>query len=191
VSTDELVLRVAALKAIKDFTEAEYDKARGEMAAAMNPGDRLTARSPLDGSKLGAVSMTDPKVTSRVADQAALTDWLFEHYPATVTVGYEVSATDEELRRVLFEHAPHLLRKVRRVDPETVRELRANAVALGAPVGPGGEADVPGLVVESASPTVRCNSTDTALPAVMELIRAERMGIDGVIRRQLTPEEQA
>jgi hypothetical protein len=185
-----LVLRVAALKSVKDYVCDQYDDARAELDKAMNEGDRLTARSPLDGGKLGTVTKTEPKPSARVSDEQALVDWLAEHYPEALVVRYKVVASEEQLRRLLFEHAPELLSQYRRPDPEMVRELLANAANFGQPVGPSGEADVPGVVVETGPPVVRCNTTPQSLSAVLALIRAEQMGLDGVIRELASEVEQ-
>lgn len=193
MSDDDVILKVAALKAISAFTTERYNEARQEAAKVMQRGDRRIARSPLDEAKVGAVSMSDPKATARVSDLTAITDWLTENYPEHIHSGYEVNATDEQVMRVLFEHAPHMLRKVKRAKPEVLSDLTKTAAVVGKPVGPGGEMDIPGIVVERPDPVVSCKPDEaTALTAVMDLIRAERIGIDGTVRPELpASEEQA
>lgn len=192
MTNEDLVLRVAALKVISEFTTGQYNEARKEIAPTMERGDRLMARSPIDKAKIGAVSMTDPKPTVRVSDLAALTEWLTVNYPAVMKSTYEVCGTDEQVRRVLFEHAPDMLRQVTRIDPEQLKELKANALELGQPVGPGGEMDMPGLVVEVAEGVVTCKPDyATAMPAVRALMAAELLSLDGTVRRSITAEEPA
>lgn len=189
---DDLVLRVAALKVISEFTTGQYNEARKELTPTMGPGDRKIARSPIDNAKLGAVYMTDPKPTVRVSDLDALTAWLTENYPATMKATYEVCGSEEQVRRVLFEHAPDMLRKVVRIDPEQLKELKANALAMGQAVGPGGEMDMPGITVEVPDGVVTCKPDyDTAMPAVRALMSAELLSLDGTVRRALTTEESA
>lgn len=191
MSNEDLVLKVAALKVISEFTTGQYNEARKEIAGAMERGDRLMARSPIDKAKIGAVSMTDPKPTVRVSDLDALTSWLTENYPATIKTTYEVCGSEEQVRRVLFEHAPDMLRKVTRIDPEQLKELKANALELGQPVGPSGEADMPGLVVEVADGVVTCKPDyATAMPAVRALMAAELLSLDGTVRHALTTAEE-
>lgn len=177
----DLVTRVAILKVIADYTKSRYDELRAEAGDAMGQGDRTIARSPLDQSKLGAVYVTDPKPVCRVTDLAALTDWMCEHYPLLTDQGYEICGSDREVIDVLFEHAPHLLRQVRRIKADDMRELKAGAVALGQPMGPGGEADMPGIEVTTPPGVVTCKPTETAFQSVMDLHRANRLLLDGTV----------
>lgn len=178
---NELIQRVAILKAISAYTKARYDEARAEAGKVMGDGDRTIARSPLDNSKLGAVYVTDPDPVCRVTDQAALTEWMIEHYPLLTETGYEVCGSDREVIDVLFDHAPHLLRQVRRVKADDMRELRAGAVSLGYPMGPGGEADIPGIEVNRPDGVVACKPVDTAWSSVAALHRAGRLQLDGTV----------
>lgn len=188
---DEQVLKVAALKVVKEFTATRYDEAREEIAKLMTKGDRKTARSPLGDVKIGSVTLSDPKATASITDLDALTAWLKEHYPEHFVGGYEINATSEQLMRVLFEHAPELLRKVRRVDPKVLKELTTSAAALGSPVGPGGEADVPGITVETPAGVVSCTPDKVAaLPAIEELFRAGLLQLDGTVHAALPAAEE-
>lgn len=178
---NELIQRVAILKAISAYTKERYDEARAEAGKVMGEGDRTIARSPLDGSKLGAVYVTDPDPVCRITDQAALTEWMIERYPELTETGYEVCGSEREVIDVLFEHAPHLLRQIRRIKADDMRELRAGAVALGQPMGPGSEADMPGIVVDRPPGVVACKPVDTAWQSVADLHRAGRLQLDGTV----------
>ncbi len=178
---NELITRVAILKAISAYTKERYDEARAEAGKVMGQGDRTIARSPLDNSKLGAVYVNDPDRVCRITDQAALTEWMIEHYPLLTETGYEICGSDKEVIDVLFEHAPHLLRQIRRVKNDDMRELRAGAIALGAPMGPGGEADIPGIEVHTPDGVVACKPTETAWQSVADLYRAGRLQLDGTV----------
>lgn len=185
--TNELALKVAALKVFSDYAKTAYDKSREEIGRQMGRGDRLQVRSPLDESlKIGPISKSDPKPTARVEDLRVLTDWFIQNHPDLTGTGYEVAGTQTEVVAVLFEHAPHLLRRVREIKPDALSELRKASAALGQPIGPGGEADVPGLVVETPDPVVSCKpDPDMALPAVVELFRAGRLDLDATLRPAL------
>jgi hypothetical protein len=183
----DLFLRTAALKVISEFTAARYADARAEVAKTLNKGDRKTVRSPLGDVKVGQVWVTDPKPVCSITDRAALTDWLQAEYPAMTETGYEVIGSEAEIVAVLFEHAPHLLREVRRINPDQLRELKANCVALGQVVGPGGEADVPGLAVSEPDGVVTCKPDAAGFQAVMDLYRAGRLELDGTLRPELEP----
>lgn len=177
--TSELVLKVAALKVIKDHADAAYDAARVEISKAMERGDRLQAHcSTGDRLKLGAVYKTNPKPVADIVDGAALLSWFQEEYPEHVDVEYEVTATPDELVEVLFAHAPHLLRERQRVNPDVLRKLRTDSATFGKPIGPGAELDVPGVSVTTAPGVVGCKpEPETALPAVIELIRTGQLDL--------------
>lgn len=180
-NADEVIIRTAVLKVISDFTKTAYNDQRVASRLHLAEGDRKIARSPLDGSKLGAVYVTDPKPECHVTDPAALTEWMFEHYPELTETGYEIAGSDAEVIDVLFQHAPHLLRPYRRVRSDDMRELRGNAIALGAPIGPGSEADIPGLEVHHPEGVVTCKPDPGALRAVMDLHKAGRLQLDGTV----------
>lgn len=180
-ASEELVLRTAALKVISEFTRARYDEARAELGKELHRGDRLIARSPLDERKIGAVYMTEPKTECRVTDESALKAWMQERYPELCENAYEVIGSEAEVIAVLFEHAPHLLRHSRRVSSEALRELRAACVTLGAVVGPGNEADVPGLELHTPDGVVACRPADSSLQAVLDMHRAGVISLDGTV----------
>lgn len=180
--TNELALKVAALKVLSTYALAAYDEARNEIAETMGRGDRVQVRSPLDDVKIGPVWKTDPKPHAEVVDNRALLEWYQQHYPEKVGSTYVVSGTDAEVVDALFKFAPHLLSKTTAIKTEALRELRTNSVALGQPVGPSGEADVPGLVVRTPDPVVQCKpEPDTALPAVVQLVQEGRLDLHAAL----------
>lgn len=180
--SDDLMLKVAALKVISDFTKEKYDEARAEAAAVLRRGDRRQVYSPLDGSKIGPVSMSDPKVSSVLTDEAALTEWMRQRYPETIESGYKVIGSEAELVSVLFVHAPHLLKHMKRVKRDALMRIHADAVAVGQPIGPSGEADMPGIELQRADPVVSCRpDPDSSVLAVMELIHNQKMLLDGTV----------
>lgn len=178
-------LTVAALKVISDYTLKRYNEARAELAARMQRGDRMIARSPLGDVKVGTVSKTDPKPVARITDESAFTAWVQENYPDRMVYDFDVIGSDQEVKAVLFEHAPHLLRKVTKPDLEFVRGVRQDSLFVGAPVGPGGEAEVPGLAVDQPEGDVRCRPDEDGLAAVLELFRADRLTLESLVRPEL------
>ncbi len=183
--SEDVMLRAMALKVISAFTKEQYEQARVEAATLLGPGDRRMVRSPLGGAKLGPVIMSDPKPTAAITDMAALRDWMSEHYPEHVETDFEVVGSERAVIDVLFQHAPHLLGKRRQIKAEVVSELRKESAALGQPVGPGGEADVPGVTVTTAEGVVSCRPSEDALLAVLELVGAQRMLLDGTLRPEI------
>jgi len=176
---DALMLRAMALKVVSAFTGQQYDEARAEVAEALGAGDRVMVRSPLDGTKLGPVTASDPKPVASVVDDPALLAWTETTYPEHVESGYRIVGTDTEVKAVLFEHAPHLLGEYRRVKPDFVKQLRADSATFGQPIGPGGELDVPGVEVRTPSSVISCRPTEEALLAVMDMHRSGRLLLDG------------
>jgi hypothetical protein len=183
VSEDEAFLKVAALKVIKEFTASKYDEARTEAAQYQRPGDRKRVVSPLDGTRIGDVSTTDPSPRSLTTDEQAIADWMMEHnYRDNVETVYEVTGGPREIQSVLFTHAPHLLKRVKRVKRDALMRIHADTVAVGQPIGPSGEADMPGVTLEEQEAVVSCRpDPDSALLAVMELIQNRRLLLDGTI----------
>ncbi|MGW4128007.1 hypothetical protein [Amycolatopsis japonica] len=173
------VLLVAALRVLADYTRECYNAAKVDQAARMHRGDRLTARSPLEGGrKIAALSVTDPKPVTQIRDRAAFTAWVKKNYPDAVKRTRTISGSEDEVVKVLFAHAPHLLRREVAVDPEFEREIKQASAGLGAPLGPNGETDLPGVVVEAPDPQVRCTVEDDALAEVIHLFRVGRLSLD-------------
>jgi hypothetical protein len=184
--SDDTVLRVAALKVLKDYVTARYDEAREEMKARLNKGDRLTARSPLNDEKIGAVWLTDPERVASVVDPAALLSWVEMHYPEKVISPYRVTASEDQIRTLLFEHAPEWLAREQKVLPAFLAELLKLAVEVGAAVGPGGEMDVPGIAIKVRDGVVTCRpDKEKALPLVLELHQTGVLSLDGTVRREI------
>jgi len=183
---NDAVLRVAALKVLKDYVASAYDEAREELKGHLSRGDRLTARSPLNDEKIGAVWLTDPDRVATVIDPAALLSWVEMHYPEHVHQPYRVAASDEQIRSLLFEQKPEWLIREEKVAPVFVKELLTLAAKTGEPVGPGGEMDVPGIAIKTREGVVSFRADpDNALPLVLELHQAGVLGLDGTIRREI------
>jgi hypothetical protein len=180
-SNDELAVRVAALKVISDLTSECYNEARAELGKRMQRGDRLMARSPLDGApKIGAVTLSDPKTVAQISDARAFGAWVAENYPDRMERDYEIVGSHQEVAAVLFENAPHLLRPVVKPDPELVKQVRQDSAKLGCPIGPSGEADVPGVVVSTPDGVVACKPDPDALAAVIDLFRADKLTLESL-----------
>lgn len=186
-ANDELdpAVPVAVLKILSEHTGQRYDEARADAARTMAQGDRRIVRSPLDGAKLGAVYMTDPSPKTVITDRALLTDWFEQHYPDLMEIGYEIAGSESEVVEVLFVHAQHLLRPVRRITGAALSALRKESASLGQVIGPGGEADVPGVEIEHSDGVVGCRPDPAALAAVQKLFAAGRLTLDGTLRPAL------
>lgn len=185
--SDELMQEVAALKVISEFTKERYDEARARADLAMKSGDRRQVYSPIDGkTHIGAVSKSKPEPKAIITDRAALTEWLSSRYPNMVESGTAVNASDREILDLVFRHAPHLLKHTKSVKKDALVQLQKDAVRIGVPVGPGGEADMPGLTVEMRDPVVSClPDKESGLLAVMEMVHNGRMYLDGTLPKEI------
>lgn len=182
----DAVLRVAALKVLKDYVTAAYDEAREEMKTRLSKGDRLTARSPLNDEKIGAVWLTDPERVASVADPAALLSWVEMHYPEKVHRPYRVVASEAQIETLLFQERPEWLVREEKVLPAFVAELLKLAAQVGEAVGPGGEMGVPGIAVKVREGVVTCRpDKDKALPLVLELHQSGVLSLDGTVRVEI------
>lgn len=186
MSNEQLALRVAILKVLTDFTAQLYKEVRAEIAPVMARGDRLMARSPLDANtKLGAVTLTDPKPVARVTDRAAFEAWVTENYPGSIERDYEIIGSHQEVAAVLWENAPQLLKPIKKVDPGLEAQIRTDSQKLGAPIGPNGEADVAGVSMFTPEAMVTCKMGDNALANVIDLFRSNKMTFDSVVFPEL------
>ncbi len=183
---NDTVLKVAALKVLADYVKARYDEARAEMKDQLSKGDRLTARSPISDEKIGAVWLTDPERTASVVDPAALLSWVEMHYPEQVRERYHITASDEQIRTLLFEQKPEWMQRRSEVDPKFVAEVLSASADMGMPIGPSGEADVPGVAIKVRDGVVTCRPVaGKALPLVLEMHQAGVLELDGTVRREI------
>lgn len=184
MTNDGLALRVAALKVLLDYLTDQYAHARSEAAAAMKRGERLVARSPLDDDqKIAVIPKSDPKPIVTIVDETALTAWMLERYPASVDSGYQIVGSTKEVVTALFTHAPHLLKRSRVLNLQTVGELKATAAAVGQPIGPGGELDIPGIEVRTPEGVVSCRPSEGALAVIRDLHDRGVLELDGTMMK--------
>jgi len=175
-------LTITFLKVLSEYMAGRYDEERGKQAAAMKRGDRLSGRDPRDDSKLSLVTLTDPKPRVDVTSITELTQWLADEYPELTENVTTIIGSDAEVKEVLFQHAPELLRQTRQIKPDALRELKAACVTLGHVMGPGGEAKVPGLEVRTPDPVLQCRPVEDSLPRLLALFREGHIDLDGTVR---------
>lgn len=83
----DLALREAALKTLADVIGDELKTVKAEMTAELAASGATQAAALLpDGTKVGTSSLSVPKPTARVVDEAAFTGWVAEHAPAETVV---------------------------------------------------------------------------------------------------------
>lgn len=178
-------LATAVLAELGKRVKALEKQHRGSIESLLDKGDRVSVRSPLDGSKIGTVSMTDPAPKARVSDQAALDGWVSERYPEKVVVSEDITDARAAVE-VLRQHAPHLLAEVRYVPDWAVGEVLRASEQAGAPVGPGGEVEVPGVEVEPQPGRLQYRPGKEAAELVEQLVQAGMVSlVDGVVHDRI------
>lgn len=178
----DLALTVTFLKVLSEYMADRYDEERAKQTAGMNRGDRVTARDPRDGSKLSAVTLTDPNTKVTVTSLTELTQWMVDNYVELTESVSRVIGSEAEVKAVLFQHAPELLRSTRRITADALRELKAACATLGQVMGPGGETEVPGLEVTTPDAVLQCRPVEDSLPRLLSLFREGHIEIDGTVR---------
>ena len=79
----DLALREAALKTLADTIRDELTVVKREMGAALAESGATQAAALLpDGTKVGTSSLSVPRPSARVVDEAAFTEWVADHAPA-------------------------------------------------------------------------------------------------------------
>lgn len=170
----DLWLRVAAHKLAADAATEAYKAVRDEAEQVMQRGDRKMVYAPDGVTKLGAVSKSAPKKTAQIGDAGALLEWVREHYPKSVEADADITAPEDEVKAFLWANGgKHLMTARDRVAPKLRAEILEASKLAKIPLGPGGETDVPGVIIaEEASSTVRFLPDDDAAAVIVELVRS-------------------
>jgi hypothetical protein len=173
--SDDNLLRLATLAVVSGATRQLYNDAHG--STVLEAGSKVTVRSPIDGSRIGTVSMSDPDPKPRIADERAFAAWAETTYPDDVEWDFAVLGSHEQVAAVLYEHAPELVQRIAKVTPHLRARVLEDSAEHGVPVGPGGELDVPGVVMDQGVPSLRVSPAKGALPVVLQLVR-ERLPLE-------------
>lgn len=170
----DLWLRVAAHSLASSWHAFAYKMVRGEADKQMDRGDRKIVYAPDGVTKLGAVSKSAPKKTAQVGNESALLEWVRKHYPKSIEADADITAPEDEVKAFLWSHGGrHLMTARDRIAPKLRAEILEVSTRAKAPVGPGGEMDVPGVILtEEATSTVRFLPDEDASDIIVELVRS-------------------
>lgn len=179
--------RLTFLTGLVSLAAAEKDAQRTATADLMEPGEAHPVRSPINGEFMARVRMSNPKATTvaTITDYVALTEWIGREYPDRVSVTPKVSDRTADVLAVLAEHAPHLVTLETEYPKWATEEIVKLSAKAGAPVGPGGETDVPGVTVETREgvPSVSVAEKAPEFDAlIVELAQSGRLSLDGSLR---------
>jgi hypothetical protein len=178
----ELWLKVAALRMLSDRANGAYEKARLEAEAVLPRGARWPVE--VEGVKVGTVSRSAPGKVAQITDPVAFLAWAKEHYPEEIEPVLDVVGTEEQVKAALYEHedSRHLVK----LGEKAKQSLRATVIeasaAYGAPAGPNGELDVPGVAVTPSAPgKVSFRPTDGAYDTLAAMVRAGQIQIPDLL----------
>lgn len=166
-AVDRAVLNVAILTFLQKRLKDETDTTRGQASELMKKGDTLSARSPIDDSKIARVSKSDPKKRATVTDRLAVEQWVTDRHPEKLVERTEIVGPMPDVLAVLRAHAPHLVEDKKSVPDWAVNELLLKAEKAGVPVGYGGELD------DLAPPGITVTNPDGVLSVVLDKTNAE------------------
>lgn len=171
---NDLWLRVAAHSLAASWHTEAYKAIRGDADKVMDRGDRKIVYAPDGVTKLGAVTKTAPKKTAQIADVGALLEWVREHYPKAIEADADITAPEDEVKAFLWQNGGrHLMTARDRVAPKLRAEILEASNLAKAPIGPGGEMDVPGVIIaEEASSRVSFLPDSDASAVIVELVRS-------------------
>lgn len=126
-TTDELAARLLLLASLEGAVAQSIKRTKQLLSARMTLGDLKRPR--ISDVAAGTVSYANGPSSVTVTDPAALAEWVEEHY-----------ATEIEL--------------VLTVRPAFLERILEASKAAGAPAGPGGELDLPGVSVRDGMPRI-------------------------------------
>ncbi|WP_290055633.1 hypothetical protein [Amycolatopsis solani] len=165
-------LRLAAASLQRNRADDYYATVQAETRESMDPGDTKRVYLPGTRTRLGTASMSNPTETATITNEPALVEWARKHYPDLIEMDADIIGADDDVKAVLFQHAKHLLRPRDRLSAKLKRDILEASNRAGEPSGPGGEVDVPGVVMAAkASPHVSFLPAPDAAEAVAELVR--------------------
>lgn len=179
---EEVATAMLALKHAMDRIKPAQTALRAQARELLKRKERVTVE--MDGEIVGVITKSAPNRQARVSDEAALFDWIEASYPDCIEV---VPIIEDMTKAVeaLEECAPHLVQYRERVHPPTISKLLAAAEEAGAPVGPGGEADIVGITVDKPDGNVSVIPDDENGYMVERLLTSGQVSLDGVVRPQL------
>ena len=98
MSTQDLALRLATLKALSSAIDAEWETAKSDLLAEHGRG---TVYAALDGVEVGTASVTKGRAgTWHVSDDRAFLAWVKTHRPSAIIEAVRASDQADILKRI-------------------------------------------------------------------------------------------
>jgi hypothetical protein len=142
-----LAVQLIALRVLADKVGERITVVKGALQQALDVGDRKTAT--LDsGAPVGSITYAKGRVTPRVVDERAFTEWVLEQYPDEVVPQVRPAFRDAVLK--------------------TTRDA-------GVPMTPDGTLDVPGIELRPGTPYLTAKPNPDAVPLLLDAMRASAL----------------
>ena len=93
MDTNNLAVKLAAIKAVSDAVKLAEADVKDHLRDAMAPGDRKQATTA-DGEDVATISFSKSSASARVTDPVAFTKWVAETHPQEVHRPITVDADD-------------------------------------------------------------------------------------------------
>ena len=184
----DVALAMVVLKHLMDVASRSQSTLRETVAAELDASDRVTAKSPVDGTILGSITKSKPKAKAFVTDPDALITWMQEHYPERVEETHFIENTNMDAAIDLLRHdmlGAELVSTELALAQYTVNEITKLSEKAGRPVGPGGELDIPGVRVDFPEGNVTVRLEPDVHEAIVAVIQSGHVALDGTVHLEL------
>lgn len=161
------------------------DALRKEAKGCMTPTERVPL--VIDGDLVGAITKEKKEKHAYVSDELAYREWMQANYRENV-VSFSFIEDVPKAIEVLEKYAPNLVHTRLQVAESVTADILRASEKAGAPVGPGKEADIPGIRVESPEGTVKAlitRDSEVALAHLEHIVSSGAVSLDGTVRKEL------
>lgn len=182
MSKEDIALGMVALKHAMDRIAPAQKELRAKAQELLRQKERVSVE--LDGELVGTITKSSPKKVAQVSSEPEFLYWMANHYPEHVE---EIAYVEDmpKVIEVLQKHAPELVFQRHQVAQSATDVVLANSTAAGVPVGPGGEANVPGISVYQPEGTVSVRPERGQGWLIERMLTSGQVSLDGTVRREI------
>lgn len=181
--TEPNVLVGLAFSHVHKLIKNPIEDVRADCNAQWAPSERRAVRHPITGEVLGFATRTNPDRVARITDEEELLPWVGDERPHDLIDVEEIrpEVTDDEIMKVLREHAPELLRPVVKISEQGRNAILKKAVE---------DEDFRPPGVEVSRPAGTTNFYPENAKAIESLFTDGVIAFDGTVRKELPRVEQ-
>jgi hypothetical protein len=179
---DQIALGMLALKHAMDRIMPAQQELRATANGLLKKKECIPVE--VDGETVGVITKSSPKRKARVVDQVKFLAWVEENYPESQRPVPYIEDMPAVIA-VLEQFADHLVHFRREVVPSFTSSVLSMSEEVGVPVGPGGEADVPGIVVDTPDGNTSAIPDKQNAYLLEQLFTSGQVSLDGVVRREI------